>query len=256
MLAAAAAGAPDAAAATAASDVGRLLLHGLPGPLGERDLCVIKDILRRAEASAVQDAHAGTAAGGHVNLARLLEAYDAVLPQHGLAPAEDTHYYRILLKLALGPNNDWWERFAQECSAWARCAACPRGLCPARMPRSRVCFVPGSPHSHDSCWHLASPSAVLTGAGAQAARPLTPCTPASTVRSWAQPRLRPSGAAAAGPLAAASAAAAAWAPGARRAPNRQQPQQRQRLCVQQLLLSMQWQQPCRPCWQAARGSSQ
>lgn len=108
-----------AAAALAADDAGKLL-QGLQGPLTEQDLCIIKHILQHAEGTAVEDARTGRAAGIHIGLAHLLEAYDAVLPQHGLLAQADTHYYRILLKLALDPNHDWWDRFHRECSLWAR----------------------------------------------------------------------------------------------------------------------------------------
>lgn len=114
---------PSAAdsAALAAGDAGALLA-GLDGPLSEGDLVVLRDILGAAQAAAVADAAARRAPSARLSLARLLDAYAAVLPRHGIAAAADTHYYRLLLKLALDPGHTWWERFADECREWARCA--------------------------------------------------------------------------------------------------------------------------------------
>ncbi len=114
----AASSSPVAAAQAAAASVGKLLT-GLEGPLTEQDLLIIKHILKTAEATAVDDCQSGRCSSGpRISLARLLQAYDAVLPQHGLVPQEDTHYYRILLKLTLDPNSDWWQRFHNEQRLW------------------------------------------------------------------------------------------------------------------------------------------
>lgn len=46
-----------------------------------------------------------------------------VLPRHGVIPEEDIHYYRILLRLSLDPDPDWWSKFDREAAACdARCA--------------------------------------------------------------------------------------------------------------------------------------
>lgn len=112
----------DAAqAADAATSMGRLL-QGLEGPFSEEDLLIIKQILSTAEKEAISDAQQGH--GGQVTLSRLLHAYESVLPQHGLLPAEDLHYYHILLKLALDPDQDWWERFHREQKQWNRQVCC------------------------------------------------------------------------------------------------------------------------------------
>lgn len=111
---------PAAAAQAAAASVGKLLT-GLEGPLTEQDLLIVKHILQTAEATAVEDFQSGRCTSNpRISLARLLQAYDAVLPQHGLVPQEDTHYYRILLKLTLDPSNDWWQRFHKEQKLWSK----------------------------------------------------------------------------------------------------------------------------------------
>jgi protein SFI1 len=113
---------PGAAAAAAqeAAAAADQLLSGLEGPLSEQDLLIIRHILKAAEAAAVQECRLRRASSSHISLAQLLQAYETVLPQHGLLPQEDTHYYRILLKLGLDPNHDWWQRFHKERQAWSR----------------------------------------------------------------------------------------------------------------------------------------
>ena len=37
-----------------------------------------------------------------------------VLRKHSIQAAEDTYYYRLLLKLSLDPNPDWWAKLAHE----------------------------------------------------------------------------------------------------------------------------------------------
>ena len=110
---------PAAATQAAAASVGKLLT-GLEGPLTEQDLLIVKHILKTAEATAVEDCQSGRSSSSHVSLARLLQAYEAVLPLHGLVPQEDAHYYRILLKLTLDPHNDWWQRFHTEQRLWSK----------------------------------------------------------------------------------------------------------------------------------------
>lgn len=100
------------------------MLQGLEGPLSAEDLLIIKHILKTAEAAAVADAQGGQSSGissCSITLSKLLQAYEDVLPQHGLFPAEDVYYYRILLKLTLDPNHDWWRRFHKERKLWTRC---------------------------------------------------------------------------------------------------------------------------------------
>lgn len=110
----------SAAAAEASASAGRLL-QGLEGPLCEQDLLIIRHILRTADLTAVKDCESGHATSSRITLAKLLQAYEVVLPQHGLLPQEDTHFYRILLKLTLDPNHDWWQRFHKETKLWSRC---------------------------------------------------------------------------------------------------------------------------------------
>lgn len=116
-------GSPCAAAAAAqaaAAAADQLLTSGLKGPLSEQDLLIIRHIIKAAEAAAVQDCRVRRASSSHISLAQLLQAYETVLPQHGLLPQEDTHYYCILLKLGLDPDHDWWQRFHRERQAWSR----------------------------------------------------------------------------------------------------------------------------------------
>ncbi|EFJ32630.1 hypothetical protein SELMODRAFT_407642 [Selaginella moellendorffii] len=49
-----------------------------------------------------------------VRLTDVLRAYDTVLQRHGLDPTEDTFYYRMLLKLSLRPEHDWWNKLNKE----------------------------------------------------------------------------------------------------------------------------------------------
>ena len=49
-----------------------------------------------------------------VTLLKLLKAYEVVLRKHSIQAAEDTYYYRLLLKLSLDPNPDWWAKLAHE----------------------------------------------------------------------------------------------------------------------------------------------
>ncbi|KAF5836739.1 hypothetical protein DUNSADRAFT_5527 [Dunaliella salina] len=51
---------------------------------------------------------------GEVTLQKLLKAYELVLPRHGARPEEDIYYYRLLLKLSLDPDPDWWGKFRRE----------------------------------------------------------------------------------------------------------------------------------------------
>lgn len=40
-----------------------------------------------------------------------------VLPRHGVVPEEDIYYYRILLRLSLDPEPDWWAKYDKEVQA-------------------------------------------------------------------------------------------------------------------------------------------
>jgi hypothetical protein len=40
-----------------------------------------------------------------------------VLPRHGVVPEEDIFYYRILLRLSLDPEPDWWAKYDRETAA-------------------------------------------------------------------------------------------------------------------------------------------
>ena len=68
---------------------------------------------------AEENAHAN--GGGNFTLLDALKAYDAVLRRHHILPAEDTYYYRFLLKLSLDADTNWWHKFEREkqvsCSA-------------------------------------------------------------------------------------------------------------------------------------------
>lgn len=51
----------------------------------------------------------------------MLKSYNIVLHSLGLDPEQDTHFYRILLKLSLDKQeSDWWARMYRELVANAR----------------------------------------------------------------------------------------------------------------------------------------
>jgi hypothetical protein len=50
----------------------------------------------------------------------MLQAYQVVLPRHGIIAAEDTYYYRMIITLSLRPESDWWDRLeAEHCMSLA-----------------------------------------------------------------------------------------------------------------------------------------
>ena len=49
-----------------------------------------------------------------MTLQAVLQAYEQILPRHGVKPDEDTHYYRLILKLSLDPALDWWAKLNRE----------------------------------------------------------------------------------------------------------------------------------------------
>lgn len=97
------------------------LLPAADGPYSDYDLCIIEQIILLAEQICQQDYIAGRG-GKDLTLAKLLQAYEVVLPTHGVVPAEDVYYYRILLKLSLDPDVSWWSKFDKQCKANSRCA--------------------------------------------------------------------------------------------------------------------------------------
>lgn len=92
---------------------------GADGPYSDYDLSIIEEILKLAEASTKADYCRGKSSAV-ITLVKLLKAYEAVLPRHSIVPEEDIYYYRILLKLSLDPNPDWWAKFSKECLINAR----------------------------------------------------------------------------------------------------------------------------------------
>jgi protein SFI1 len=76
--------------------------------LGQTDLRLIEEVLRMAEENA------SASGGGNFTLLDALKAYDAVLRRHHILPAEDTYYYRFLLKLSLDADTNWWHKFERE----------------------------------------------------------------------------------------------------------------------------------------------
>jgi hypothetical protein len=42
-----------------------------------------------------------------VTLLKVLKAYETVLELHNIRPAEDSHFYRCILKMSLEPGGDW-----------------------------------------------------------------------------------------------------------------------------------------------------
>jgi hypothetical protein len=89
------------------------------GPYSDYDLSIVAEIVRLAEETAQQDYAAGRGSR-EVTLVRLLQAYEVVLPAHGVVPAEDVFYYRLLLKLSLDPNPDWYAKLEQQRATGSR----------------------------------------------------------------------------------------------------------------------------------------
>ena len=128
--------AADAGTPHAAAAAGRAGAPNLTGASpSEADLDVVREIILVAEERARRAARrsarsAGGAGSGSAAAAAtaaaeppleaLLRAYDDVLPRRGVAPAEDVHFYRILLRMSLDPAPGWWARWDREV---ARCAA-------------------------------------------------------------------------------------------------------------------------------------
>ncbi len=112
----AASSAADTAAASAATL--SVLPHAIE-PYSEYDLVILQEILQLAEARAAKE-YASGRGSKELTLPKLLKAYEVVLPRHSIAPQEDIHYYRLLLKLSLEPGTDWWAKFEHERKATAR----------------------------------------------------------------------------------------------------------------------------------------
>ncbi|GLC68585.1 hypothetical protein PLESTF_000711300 [Pleodorina starrii] len=84
-----------------------------PKPYSGYDYGVVAEIIRDADA-AVAKAYKKGAGSGIVTLQSVLQSYEHVLPRHGVKPDEDTYYYRLLLKLSLDPEPDWWAKLNRE----------------------------------------------------------------------------------------------------------------------------------------------
>ncbi|KAI5061045.1 hypothetical protein GOP47_0023550 [Adiantum capillus-veneris] len=76
-------------------------------PFDLKDYVLLREILALAENLMQPE-------GAEVRLMDVLKAYDMVLQKHAMDPAEDTFYYRMLLKLSLSSTKDWWKRLNQE----------------------------------------------------------------------------------------------------------------------------------------------
>ena len=115
------------------------------------DLGMLAEIIQQGEAACAQQLQRGTGGGQvpsplsiqgsvsffgvresdammqlvnlQVTLMELLSAYEAVLGRHGVLVAEDSYYYRLLLKLSLDPGLDWWTKFQNVCRKNRRCVA-------------------------------------------------------------------------------------------------------------------------------------
>eukprot|EP01083_Nonionella_stella_P063478 164931_1 len=85
-----------------------------PHQYSNSDLSVISDILRCAERTFLKESPTPPDYASFT-LLHILKAYAAVLTRRGIDPAEDTHFYRFLLKLSVDPDNDWWSKFDKEC---------------------------------------------------------------------------------------------------------------------------------------------
>ncbi|PNW78263.1 hypothetical protein CHLRE_09g404500v5 [Chlamydomonas reinhardtii] len=82
-------------------------------PYSGYDYAVVAEIIRAAEVT-VDKAHKKGLGSGIVTLQSVLQAYEHVLPRHGVKADEDTYYYRLLLKLSLDPALDWWIKLNRE----------------------------------------------------------------------------------------------------------------------------------------------
>lgn len=51
---------------------------------------------------------------GGINLSMILKSYTDVLNDHGIVPEEDTHFYRMVLKLSLDPSSNWKQKLIRE----------------------------------------------------------------------------------------------------------------------------------------------
>eukprot|EP00898_Chlorokybus_atmophyticus_P005954 jgi/Chlat1/635/Chrsp103S01046 len=75
----------------------------------EEDIKLVCEIIRLAERMAEAEA-LPRRRPAQVTLSIVLRAYDSVLKSHGLVPAEDTRFYRYLLRLCMDPEPDWWRK--------------------------------------------------------------------------------------------------------------------------------------------------
>lgn len=77
-------------------------------PVGT-DKLILGEILQDAENASPSGSLYGAA------LLDVLRSYDTVLLRHGIAPGDDTLYYRTLLKLSMNTGEpDWWRRLDAE----------------------------------------------------------------------------------------------------------------------------------------------
>eukprot|EP00899_Mesostigma_viride_P005390 jgi/Mesvir1/14852/Mv05470-RA.1 len=103
-----------------------------PRPYTQQDIRLLAEILQQAELMVQDGQHAASSqdergeGGGpmrrlsgpakEVTLYHVLQAYNRVLPRHGISPSDDTFYYRFLLKLSLNADEpSWWRKFDKEC---------------------------------------------------------------------------------------------------------------------------------------------
>ena len=91
-----------------------------------KDIAILSDILSATAADG------GAAGDGDLSLLEVLQAYEQVLPEHGLSVHEDSYYYRVLLQ---------WSLNASTRSGWRQClqaACCSTSTTCARSPRSQM----------------------------------------------------------------------------------------------------------------------
>ncbi|EFJ51807.1 hypothetical protein VOLCADRAFT_87353 [Volvox carteri f. nagariensis] len=84
-----------------------------PRPYCAYDYAVIAEIIKHADTAVARAYRKGTGSG-LVTLQSILQAYEHILPRHGIKPDEDTYYYRLILKLSLDPEPDWWVKLNRE----------------------------------------------------------------------------------------------------------------------------------------------
>ncbi|GLI66402.1 hypothetical protein VaNZ11_010163, partial [Volvox africanus] len=125
-----------------------------PKPYSSYDYAIIAEVIRDADAAVAKAYKKGTGSG-IVTLQCILKAYEHVLSRHGIKSEEDTYYYRLVLKLSLDPEPDWWAKLNRETgTAGGRSAFLPASSSTVSSNRS----TPRASNSRPSSVYRTSPS--------------------------------------------------------------------------------------------------